>query len=229
MTLTAALLYWQLVVAEGTHLGARVVVALYDRFAPRYDRTKHFDPQVETDTLGLPLTLALAEVEAPRVLDVAGGTSRLARTLLPQIAFDGTVTTLDASAPMLRHGQPHLAPWPERAAWVQAPADALPFAADAFDAVTCLEALEFLPEARATLRECLRVLRPGGVLVVTNRIGLDAMLMPGKTFSRPAFAKLLAEYPLEAVTVQPWQVEYDLAWARKAGDFAALGDSRGRV
>jgi ubiquinone/menaquinone biosynthesis C-methylase UbiE len=196
-------------------LGARVVVALYDRFAPRYDRAKHFDPQVETDTLALPLTLALAAVAGPRVLDVAGGTSRLARTLLPQIAFDGDVTTLDLSAAMLRQGRPHLAAWPERTACVQAPAGALPFAAETFEAVTCLEALEFLPDARAALAECLRVLRPGGVLVVTNRIGLDARLMPGKTFSRAAFARLLRDLPLEAVQVLPWQVEYDLAWAWK--------------
>jgi ubiquinone/menaquinone biosynthesis C-methylase UbiE len=211
-----ALLYWQLVIAEGTHLGARVVTALYDRFAPRYDRVKNFDPQVETDTLAVPLTMALAAVDAPRVLDVAGGTGRLARTLLPQFAFDGEVVVLDLSLAMLRQGRPYGAPWPGRVHWLQAPAGALPFAAETFDAVTCLEALEFLPSARAALAECVRVLRPGGVLVVTNRIGLDAWLMPGKTFSRAAFRRLLGEYPLEAVRVERWQVEYDLAWATKA-------------
>ena len=213
--MAGGLLYWQLIIAEGTHLGERVVVALYDRFAPRYDRVKHFDPQVETDTLALPLTIALADVEAPRVLDVAGGTGRLARTLLPQLAFDGDVTVLDLSRPMLRQGRPPAAPWPGRVHWLQAPAAALPFAAATFDAVTCLEALEFLPSARAALAECVRVLRPGGVLVVTNRIGFDAWLMPGKTFSRAAFQRLLGELPLEAVEAQRWQVEYDLVWARK--------------
>lgn len=219
----AGLLYWQLVVAEGTHLGARVVVALYDRFAPRYDRVKNFDPQVETDTLALPMTLALAEVDAPRVLDVAGGTARLARTLLPQVAFDGDVTTLDLSAAMLRQGRPLCGAWPGRVHWLRAPAGRLPFAANTFDAVACLEALEFLPSARAAIAECVRVLRPGGVLLLTNRIGLDAWLMPGKTFSRAAFRRLLAEFPLEVLLETPWQVEYDLAWARKAGG-ASLGD-----
>ncbi|MCC7361967.1 MAG: class I SAM-dependent methyltransferase [Anaerolineales bacterium] len=209
------LLYWQFVIAEGAHLGARVVVALYDRFAQRYDRVKNFDPQVEADTLALPLTVALAAVEAPRVLDVAGGTGRLARALLPQIAFDGEVTVLDLSRPMLTQGRPHAAPWPRRAHWLQAPAAALPFAAATFDAVACLEALEFLPSARAALAECARVLRPGGVLLVTNRVGFEAWLMPGKTFSRAAFRRLLGELPLEAVEAQRWQVEYDLIWARK--------------
>ncbi len=215
LIILAALLYWQFVLAEGAHLGARVVVWLYDLVAPRYDRIKQFDPEVEAGTLGLPLAELLAEVPLPLVLDVACGTSRLARALLPQIAFDGFVINLDLSARMLRQGRPRLDPWPGRAAWLRAPADTLPFADAAFHAVACLEALEFLPDARAALRECVRVLRPGGILLVTNRIGLQARLMPGKTFTRPAFQRLLAALPLAQVEVLPWQEEYDLAFARK--------------
>lgn len=81
--------------------------------------------------------------------------------------------------------------------------------------MTCLEALEFLPDTRAALCECVRVLRPGGLLVTTNRIGWDARLIPGKTLSRQNFRRLLAAFPLESVRVHPWQVDYDLAWARK--------------
>jgi ubiquinone/menaquinone biosynthesis C-methylase UbiE len=213
--LAAALLYWELVIAEGAHLGPRVVVGLYDLIAHRYERIKNFDPAVEADLLGWPVTEALAGISVPRVLDVACGTGRLARALLPQPAFDGTVVGLDLSARMLRHGRPRVAAWPGRAEWLQAPAGALPFAAEAFDAVACLEALEFLPDARAALAECVRVLRPGGLLLVTNRIGRDARLMPGKTFSRPAFERLLSGFPLAGTRVEPWQVEYDLAWAWK--------------
>ena len=213
--LVAALLYWELVIAEGAHLGPRVVVRLYDLIAHRYERIKNFDPRVEADTLGWPVAEALAGFNAPRVLDVACGTGRLARALLPQLAFDGTLINLDLSARMLRHGRPQCAAWPDRTTWLRAPAHRLPFAADGFEAVACLEALEFLPSARAALAECVRVLRPGGLLLVTNRIGRDAHLMPGKTFSRAAFERLLAEFPLVNTTVQPWQVEYDLAWAWK--------------
>jgi ubiquinone/menaquinone biosynthesis C-methylase UbiE len=220
--LVAALLYWQLVVAEGAHLGARVVVWLYDLVAPRYDRLKQFDLDVEAGTLGLPLTQLLAEVPVPLVLDVACGTSRLARALLPQIAFDGVVINADLSARMLRQGRPHLAPWPGRAAWLRAPVGRLPFAAGTFHAVACLEALEFTPDPRASLAECVRVLRPGGILVVTNRIGLQARLIPGKTFSRPAFQHLLTALPLAQVEVLPWQEEYDLAFARKRAESAGV-------
>jgi ubiquinone/menaquinone biosynthesis C-methylase UbiE len=214
----ALLAYWELVIAEGTHLGAGVVVGLYDLIAGRYDRIKQFDLQVEADTLGLPLAMRLAAMEAPRVLDVAAGTGRVARALLRQPLFDGRVTQVDLAARMLAEGQRVGAAWPDRLDWVRGPADRLPFAAETFDAVTCLEALEFLPDARAALAECARVLRPGGLLLVTNRVGGDAWLLPGKTYRRPAFRRLLAELPLDDLYVQPWQVEYDLAWATRSGE-----------
>ena len=213
--LIGLLLYWELVITEGAHLGPRVVIWLYDLAAPRYDRRKKFEVEVEADLIGLPLAEALVEIQAPVVLDVAAGTGRTARALLRQPAFDGSVISLDLSARMISGGTRECALWPGRAHWVRGPAHTLPFPDGAFDAVTCLEALEFLPDARAALGECVRVLRPGGLLLVTNRLGLDALLMPGKTFSRKAFRRLLAEYSLEEVRVQPWQVDYDLAWARK--------------
>jgi ubiquinone/menaquinone biosynthesis C-methylase UbiE len=211
----AALAYWQLVIAEGAHLGPRVVAALYDLVAGRYERIKKFDPAVEAETLGWPLAAALAAAEAPRVLDVACGTSRVARALLCQPAFDGSVVNVDLAPRMLRAGRPLCAAWPGRVAWARAPAEALPFPAASFDAVTCLEALEFVPDAGAALAECARVLRPGGLLLVTNRVGRDAWLLPGKTRSTPALAAALARLPLERITPQKWQVEYDLVWARR--------------
>jgi len=217
LALLAVVLYWELVVAEGAHLGPRVVVWLYDLVAPRYQKIKKFDLETEADLVGLPLTEALihANAERPRVLDVAAGDGRVARALLRQIAFDGSVISLDLSTRMIAQGRRECAAWPDRAHWLLGPADRLPFAAESFDAVTCLEALEFLPDARAALAECLRVLRAGGVLMVTNRVGFEARLIVGKTFSRSAFAQLLGEFPLEAVRVHPWQVDYDLAWGRK--------------
>jgi SAM-dependent methyltransferase len=212
----AVLLYWELVIAEGVHLGPRVVVWLYDLAAPRYERIKKFDPAFEDGYLGLPLTGALLECGAPRVLDVAAGNGRVARALLRQPAFDGSITCLDLAPRMVAQGRRQCAAWPGRAHWLRSPAVPLPFADEAFDAVTCVEALEFLPDARAALAECVRVLRPGGRLLLTNRVGRDAWLLPGRTFTRAAFARLLGELPLETVRVHPWQVDYDLAWARKA-------------
>ena len=135
--------------------------------------------------------------------------------LVRQTAFDGMVFNLELSRRMLECGRRETALWPGRGDWLRATAQSLPFADATFDAVTCLEALEFLPDAHTALWECARVLRPGGLLVTTNRVGRDALLIPGKTFTRRRFQQLLAALPLEAVHVCRWQVDYDLAWARK--------------
>jgi ubiquinone/menaquinone biosynthesis C-methylase UbiE len=213
------LIYWELVIAEGAHLGPRVVAALYDGVARRYDEhIKKFDLETEAEILGLPLASELVNVDAPRVLDVACGTGRVARALLRQVAFDGTVFSLDLAARMLAEGHRAAAPWPGRVHWLRAPADRLPFPNRLFDCVTCVEALEFVPDARAVLRECVRVLKPGGLLVITNRVGWPGTLILGKTFSRTTFKHLMADLELDAarLRVEPWQVEYDLAWARKS-------------
>jgi ubiquinone/menaquinone biosynthesis C-methylase UbiE len=215
--LVGALAYWELIIAEGAHLGPRVVVPLYDRIAHRYDaHIKKFDLVTESEILGLPLATELVEVAAPRVLDVACGTGRTARALLRELAFDGTLVNVDLGRRRLTVGRESCVAWPGRVTWAQAAAAPLPFPAEAFDCVTCLEALEFLPDPRAALAECVRVLRPGGLLVVTHRIGWQAPLFLSKAFSRSALRQLLAGLGLEQVRVEAWTTDYDLAFARKA-------------
>lgn len=214
--LLGVLLYWEFVIVEGAHFGARTVVQIYDWTAHRYEGIKQFDRGFEDDYLGYPLTEALVTIPEPVVLDVAAGTGRLARTVLRQPAFDGRVVCVDLSWGMLREARRFVRHWPDTTDLVSSPADTLPFAGERFDAVACLESLEFMPDPHAVLVECVRVLRPGGLLLVSNRVGREARWIFGKTYSRSAFRKLLAEFPLEDVYVQPWQVDYDLAWARKA-------------
>jgi hypothetical protein len=62
----------------------------------------------------------------------------------------------------------------------------------------------------------VRVLRPGGTLLVTNRIGWQATMIFGHTTPRASLMKRLAGLGLTDVRIEPWQVEYDLAWAVKA-------------
>jgi len=217
LVLLGLLLYWQLVIAEGSYLGPRIVVLLYDRSARAYERIKQFDAGDEQWFLGLPLTRALALVPAPLVLDVATGTGRLPRALLRQPAFDGRIIGLDLSRHMLREAVRRTAQFADRLTFLWQDARRLPFDDDTFDCVTCLEALEFTPDPRAVLAELVRVLRPGGVLLVTNRIGTDAKFLPGRAFPRDEFERLLHEFPLEEVSARPWQMDYDLAWAIKTG------------
>ena len=217
LVLLGLLLYWQLVIAEGTYLGPRVVTLLYDWSARAYERIKQFDVGAEQWFLGIPLARALELIPAPLVLDVATGTGRLPRALLRQPSFRGHVIGLDLSRRMLCEAVRRTAQFADRLTFVWQDACHLPFDDDTFDGVTCLEALEFTPNPRAVLAELVRVLRPGGVLLVTNRVGRDAKFLPGRAFPRDEFEHLLREFPLEEVKVRPWQVDYDLAWAVKAG------------
>ena len=215
--LLGLLLYWQLVIAEGAYLGPRVVILLYDWSAHVYERIKQYDAGDEQWFLGLPLARALELIPAPLVLDVATGTGRLPRALLRQPAFEGRVIGLDLSRRMLHQAVRRTAQFADRLTYIWQDARNLPFDDDTFDAVTCLEALEFTPNPRAVLTELVRVLRPGGVLLATNRVGADAKFLPRRAFPRAEFGQVLGGFPLEDIKVRPWQMDYDLAWAVKTG------------
>jgi ubiquinone/menaquinone biosynthesis C-methylase UbiE len=211
----AFLLHWLLIRTEGVFLGRRVVVWLYDLTAGRYDSIKQFDPDTESAFVAWPLRRRLKAWHAPLVLDVGTGTGRLADFLLQEPDFHGRVVGLDASARMLDQARIKLAPFGDRAMLVRQSAQDLPFAAATFAAVTCLETLEFLPDDAAALGEMVRVLRPGGVLLVTRRQGPDAPFFLGRFRGPEEFESLLAALGLEDIRLQPWQVEYELVWAAK--------------
>lgn len=217
MLLLGAFAYWQLVVAEGAYLGRRVVTFLYDLTARRYDAIKEFDSDLEAIFLGRPLMLSLQDRPSPLVLDVATGTGRLPLTLLEQPLFHGHVIGLDASRRMLEVATEKLSGYGSCLTLIWCDATHLPFPDEVFDAVTCLEMLEFTPDPRHQLAELVRVLCPGGVLVTTRRRGLEACLLPGKTHNARTFAALLARLGLTHIRIQPWQVDYDLVWATRPG------------
>lgn len=217
-------LYWTIIISEGTYLGSRFVAWLYDLCAERYDSIKKFSNNEEDWYLGLPLWRAIQPVRHPLVLDVATGTGRLPLALLRRPRFDGQIVALDLSLKMLRVAHEKLVPYDDRVTLMRQDAMQLSFPDEVFDAVTCLEALEFLPRPALALREMVRVLRPGGVLLTTNRVGWEAKLLPGKALSPERLRAILAGLPLQAVEVRRWQVFYDRVWARKAGHASAEGN-----
>jgi ubiquinone/menaquinone biosynthesis C-methylase UbiE len=115
-----------------------------------------------------------------------------------------------------------MADHPNRISLIRADAMALPFASNTFPAVTCMEALEFLPNPVAGLAELVRVLQPatpaqphGGWLLMTQRVGWEARLMPGKTWREEQLREILSCFPLQHVEIQIWQDIYNLVWAQK--------------
>jgi len=98
------------------------------------------------------------------VLDLGCGTGELARTIA---AAGLQATGCDISTEML-----HRAATADQAGtvdWVQLdPAwQVLPFGSEVFDAVVASSLLEYVDDPTAVLRECCRVLRPGGVVLCT--------------------------------------------------------------
>lgn len=221
LILLGVILAWYLLIkTEGVYLGWRVVVWLYDLYAARYDHIKDYDDVYETYFLGRPVVQRLHDkgVAQALVLDVATGTGRLPLTLLEQWDFHGHVIGLDLSRQMLFQAAVKLAHYAGTYDLVWDTAMDLPFVDASFDLVTCLEAWEFLPHLVNALHEIVRVLKPGGWLLLTNRRGRDARLMPSRTFSSAqVFALLEEEMGLVDVEKSLWQVDYELFWAHKPG------------
>lgn len=214
--LIMGLTIWELWICEGAHLGRGFVVWLYDLAAFRYEKIKQFDPIWERRFLGEPLAAVSSGIKNARILDIGAGTGRISRALYPLQTFQGMVTSLEPSRRMLALGR-RMTP-PGSTTWVQAWSVPLPFAEGSFEIVVSLEMLEFTPKPLVTLTEMIRVLCPGGWLLVTNRIGREAPFILGRTYRRDDFPQLLKNLGLQDITVYPWQVNYDLAWARKTHD-----------
>jgi SAM-dependent methyltransferase len=165
--------------------------------------------------LARPLLPALCSTPAPVVLDVATGTARLPMALLRQWGFHGRIVGLDLSTRMLTLAQRKSATQSNRVGLVHADAMRLPFADGTFHAVTSLEALELLPDSARALGEMVRVLRPGGRLLVSNRIGMDARLLPGRACRPQLVEQRLGGLGLAHVQTRRWQRHYDLVQAEK--------------
>ena len=218
LAVVALIAYWQLIIAEGAYLGPRVVAFLYDVVARCYNRIKRFNPDDDAWFIGDPLTEWLASAARPRVLDVATGTGRVPLALLANPGFAGTIVAVDRARLMLREAMRALNGRAERASISRQDGSRLAFRTDTFDAVTCLEGLEFMPDPLAALAECVRVLKPGGVLLVTRRTGPWARWMLGRAPSREKFKAQVEASGVWNVRAQIWQVDYDLVWGVKMAE-----------
>jgi len=94
-----------------------------------------------------------------RVLEVGCGAGHLLERLPA-----GRAVGLDLAESLLARAARRLG---RRAALAQGDAGALPFATGAFDRVYCSEVLEHIVDPAAAVREIGRVLRPGGVAVLS--------------------------------------------------------------
>jgi demethylmenaquinone methyltransferase / 2-methoxy-6-polyprenyl-1,4-benzoquinol methylase len=105
--------------------------------------------------------------DASRVLDVASGTAAVAIELA-RADSARTVVGVDQSSAMLAAGRERVerASLGERIDLREARAEALPFGDAEFDALTFTYLLRYVDDVSATLRELVRVVRPGGMVAM---------------------------------------------------------------
>lgn len=144
---------------EQFQIGAEQAETYEERFVPAL-----FQQWVE------PVLRGASAGPGDRVLDVACGTGVVARAVAPRVAPTGTVSGLDLNPAMLAVAR-RIAP---SIHWQHGDVSAMPFAADAFDVVTCQAGIFFFPDPTAGLGEIARVTRPGGRVVVQAFSSLPA-------------------------------------------------------
>jgi GT2 family glycosyltransferase/SAM-dependent methyltransferase len=127
------------------------------------------------------------DVPAREVLEVGGGRSGLARVLYPA----ARITTIDVEE---EHGAADVNQDP-RVRFLVADATDLPFPAESFDLVTLFDVLEHIPDDAQAAAEALRVLRPGGFVLVTS---------PSRHWRFPFFRALSPICPTDEDMMAEW-------------------------
>jgi demethylmenaquinone methyltransferase/2-methoxy-6-polyprenyl-1,4-benzoquinol methylase len=170
-------------------------VRVFDLFGPVYDL---FMPPA--DDLAIRKGFAVAERDLDRVIEVGGGTGRVARTV--------GATVIDPARGMLRQARN------DGLETVQASATHLPHPTGSVDAVIVVDALHHFPDPQRCLEEMARVLAPGGVLVVTEfdrSTRLGRLLEAAETavrFDSTFYTAPELEAMIEAVGLDPRPIEY---------------------
>ena len=103
-----------------------------------------------------------------RGLDVAGGTGDLALGMVRQVGKEGSVVLSDINPAMLERGRDRLydGGWAGNVDCLVADAERLPFEDNSFDCITIGFGLRNVTDKAAALGSMLRVLKPGGQLLI---------------------------------------------------------------
>jgi len=203
----------------GIRLGSGMHRWLYDRWAPTYDRYKKNqknDIQALIKPLIEKLPVNVASSPETLVLDIATGTGRFPAKIFGNSQFAGRVIGIDISRGMLKQAYVKLSKYGSRAVLLNQQPLTLPFPDGTFDVVSCLETIELLPDRHAHLCEFYRVMRPGGILLISRNTGEWGIR--GAECSAEIFSSQLSSAGFQQIEIKPWWKWFDLVWARKPAD-----------
>ena len=150
-----------------------------------------------------------------RVLDIAGGSGDMSRLFAKKVGRSGQVILTDINASMLAVGRDRLLDEGLPVPAAQCDAEKLPFASDHFDCVCVAFGLRNMTHKEVALKEMLRVLKPGGKLLVLEFSRVWEPLRPAyDTYSfklLPIMGKIFAQdadsyrYLAESIRMHPDQ------------------------
>lgn len=147
---------------------ANMVRGVFDSVAKKYDIMNDV-MSIGVHRVWKRFTIDLAAVRrGEMVLDLAGGTGDLTQAFAKKIGADSRVVLSDINAEMLKVGREKLTNngVVGNVVYAQANAEKLPFADNTFDCITIAFGLRNVTDKDAALRSMLRVLKPGGRLLV---------------------------------------------------------------
>lgn len=113
------------------------------------------------------------------VLDLACGTGRVTRELVPLVGAEGRLAGLDISAAMLDVARTAVELSDAGVDWREGDATKLPFDDGTFDLVVCQQGLQFFPDRVSASSEVARVLKPGGRFAANTWLDLDRQPVEG--------------------------------------------------
>jgi len=191
----------------------REVASMFDGIAERYDLVNDLISLGQDRRWRRLVRDAVAALPGDRILDLAAGTG----TSSEPFELDGAVVVpSDISLGMLTVGKrrrPDLS-------FVAGDATALPFADGSFDAVTISFGLRNVVDTGAALREMLRVVRPGGRVVVCEfstptwhpfRVVYQNYLMRALPVVAGAVTRDKGSYEYLAESIRSWPDQHALA------------------
>ncbi|WP_327660272.1 MULTISPECIES: methyltransferase domain-containing protein [unclassified Streptomyces] len=210
------------------------------------DAAKQFLDQAAIELASAKMELdELLKVSAgSHVLDVGCGTGNDVRAIAERVGPTGRVVGLDSSEELVAQARP-AGPGAAPVEFLHGQAGALPFADDTFDAARAERVIEHVPDPAAAVAEMLRVVKPGGQVLITDPDhglwapdladrGLTRTIMNwwGDHVPNPWVARrlrgLLADagavditLRLQPVALTSLSAAHALTWVGKAADMAA--------
>lgn len=159
-------------------------VHAFDRRANDYDEGRHGQPH--HDISDHVINLALEVHPTPRrILDVGCGTGYVIKTLADRVPDAEQIVGIDPAPTMVKVARANV---PDlRARLDSGVAEDLPYADGAFDLVVSTTSFDHWMDQARGLRECARVLAPGGHRVLADQF--SPLLWPTLIFARKGKAR----------------------------------------